>query len=804
MRVDVTPNNVAIDPGRPAALVVSIYNDSPVIVAYRIRILGLDPAWVTIADPRPSLFPDSSSDTEVIFTLPEDAPAGTRRIGVEVTSLTEPATTEIAEVEIAVISEPEGHIELEPVSVFGTRTGTFGVATTNTGNTPLHVTFEADDPDDHLTFRFEPPTISLAPGERGFVQATARGKRPFLGSAAAHTFSVIAVDQPLVRPAIGSLVQKAWISRGAISLVGLLAAVTVFAVVLTTSLGRVVDRTRASEEALLEVIRGESAEAAVTNPATLSGNVTLLTSGTPVGGVTVDLFRADDQTRPVASTATTEMGEFTFGTLAEAAYRIRVRGAGFTEIWFPTALSFAEAEDIDVGEGETVTGLEIRLGGVPGSIQGVIIGEDPGGATVSLEVPADVIGGEVDAVVMSAVVDATGQFALEEVPAPSSYVLRVSKPGFASAVRLVNIAAGENIDGVELALRSGDGSISGMVVDNSGPVGGATIVATAGQVEARTASLTQAAVGSFTLRDLPTPATYTLQVTAEGYATETFSLRLDTAQQVGDLQVQLRSASGSIGGTVAIVGQGPIGDVLVTVSDGAAQWSTKTLSVGAVGSYLVADLPLPGTYTVTFSRAGLATQIRSVDLDAFGNGNRSDVDANLNLADAVIGGTITDQASNPLGGVRVTATRGDLSLVTTSAHEPAGRYELRDLPAGTYTLTFERPGSQPTAVLVALRAAEVRTLDVTLEPQASVRGQVTVGGVATGGLQVRLFLVEQYPSTILTTTITAADGTYVFEALDAPQTYVIEFLNPGGAVVGTRTITLLAGEQRTGVDFAIP
>src|SRR5690606_14572630 len=143
--------------------------------------------------------------------------------------------------------------------------------------------------------------------------------------------------------------------------------------------------------------------------------------------------------------------------------------------------------------------------------------------------------------------------------------------------------------------------------------------------------------------------------------------------------------------------------------------------------------------------------------------NRNDINANLTRADAVISGRITDQGSNPLGGVRVTATRGELSLVTVSAHEPAGRYELRDLPAGTYTLTFERPGSQPTAVLVALGSAEVRTLDVTLEPQASIRGQVTVGGVPTGGLQVRLFLIEQYPSTILATTVTQADGSYTFE-----------------------------------------
>lgn len=804
MRVDVTPQLIDIEPGRRSALNVSIYNDDSVIVAYRVRVLGLDPAWVDIDQPRLSLFPDTAGDTAVQLDIPIDAPAGTRRIGIEVTSLTEPAVTEIVEVETTTPSEPSGRLELEPVSVYGTKIGTFGVAITNEGNTPLHLELEADDTEDHLAFRFEPPGIRLAPGERGFIQAQAKGKRPFLGSPAAHPFTVRAIDHPTVTPAMGSLIQRARISRGSLSLFGLLAAVTVFALVLTTSLGRIVDRTQASEEALLEVIRGETDDPVVTNPGGLSGTVTLLTSGAPVSGVTVDLFHAEEPNQTTASTATDEAGTFQFGGLAEAAYKVRVRGAGFTEVWYPTALDFGEAEEIDVGEGETVAGLDVRLGGVPGSITGQILGEDPGGATVTLEVPADLIDGEVDAIVKSAVVDATGQFMLEDVPAPSSYVLRVSKPGFAAAVRLVNIAAGENIDGVELALRSGDGSISGTVVDDDGPVGGVTIVATAGETEATTASLTQTAVGTFTLRDLPTPATYTIQVSAEGYASETFSVRLDTAQQATGIEVRLRGGTGSISGSVAIVGEGPIGGVTVTVSDGAASYSTKTLSLGDIGSYVIEGLPLPGNYTVTFSRPGLATQIRSIDLDAFGGGNRLNVDANLSRATAVIHGTVTDEGSTPLGGVQVTATTGETTLLTTSAHDPGGRYELRDLPAGTYTITFERPGSQPRAVLIALSAGEERELDVSLTPQASVRGTVTVAGTPTGGLQVRLFLVDQYPSTIFATTVTQGDGTYVFAALDAPQTYVIEFLNAGGAVVGTETVTLLAGEQRTGVDFAIP
>lgn len=804
MRVDVTPSIVEVTPGSRVPLRVSIFNDDEVIVAYRIRVLGLDPAWVTIDEPRLSLFPDTATETGVVLEIPDDAPAGSRRIGVEVTSLTEPAVTEIIEVEMTTPSEPAGRLELEPVSIFGTSKGNFGVAATNEGNTPLEIEFEAEDPEDHLRVVFDPPILRLAPGERGFAQAVARGRRPFIGNPTAHTFTVRDIHHPTVAPAVGTLIQRARLPRPALSLLGLLAAATVFALVLTTSLGRVVERSRASEDLVLEVMRGETSDPVVENPGTVTGTVTLLTSGAPVSGVTVDLFLEDAPDRPIAATASDELGAYSFGGLAEGGYKLRFRGAGFTELWYVDALSFDEAASVAVGEGETIAGVDVRLGGVPGSIAGTILGEDPGGATVTLQIPADAIDGEVDAIVASTVVDATGQFLIENVPAPSSYVLQVSKPGFATTVRLVNIAAGEAVTGVELRLRSGDGTISGHVSGDGGPVGGATIVATSGDVRIETASLTRDDIGSFTLRDLPTPATYTIEVTAPGFASETFAVRLDTAQQVEGVEVRLRGGTGSIAGTVAVVGEGPTGGVNVTVSDGETVFSTVSLSVGQVGTYLVEGLPVPATYTVTFSAPGLSTQVRSVELDAFGGANRTGINANLTRATAILTGTIRGEGGETLGGVVVTATSGDDVRTTVSAHEPPGRYELRDLPPGTYTVTFERPGSQPRAVLVALSGAETRTLDVTLEPQASIAGTVTIAGTPTGGLQVRLFRLEEYPTSALVITVTADDGTYRFEALDAPQTYVVEFLNAGGAVVGSETVTLLAGEQRTGVDFDIP
>lgn len=809
MRVDVSPQLLDVEPGRRAVLSVAVYNDESIIVAYRIRVLGLDEAWVDIDQERLSLFPDTSGVAIVTLNLPNDAPAGSRRIAVEVTSLTEPARTELAEVELTTPTNDDLALEIQPVSIFGTRSGTFGVIATNEGNTPLDIVLEAEDPEDHLHFGFDPYMIEIGPGERLHVQAVVEGRRPLVGSPAPRQFTIRALGTGgAVDPmAMGTLIQRPWLSRGALSLLGLLVAVSVFAGVLTATLGRVVDRSTAGEDLLLQVVRGETGADVVENPATVRGSVTLLTSGAPVDGVTAEIFAADAPDRSIAATATAPDGAFVFGGLAEGTYKLRFRGAGFTEVWYPTALLPDHATEIDVAEGATVSGIDVRLGGIPGSISGRVVGDDPTGASVVLHVSASVIDGPVDAVVTSTVVDATGEFTLADVPAPSTYLLSVDKPGFASEVRVVNIAAGEVIEGVEIGLFEGDGAIGGTVSSADGPVGGATITASSGTTTVATATLTQDAVGTFTLRNLPTPATYTIVVSAQGYADESFAVPLSAGQEIHGLSVFLRGGEGSISGSVSVAGEGPIGGVLVSVSDGDVTLSSRTVSVGDVGSYRIDGIPVPGTYTVTFSHPELATQTRSVDL-APGGSAATGVNATLTRAAATLRGTVSDSASGPLGGVTITMTSGDVTRRTVSAHVPAGRYEIGAIPPGTYTVTFDRSGSQPRAVLVELGPGEVRNLDVTMEPQASISGTVrrpnpdpSEDPLGVVGVTVRLYRLATYPSAPIATRLTDDEGNYTFDGLDAPDNYIVEFVS--GAPLATVNVPLSAGEQRTGVDHML-
>src|SRR5205085_6993998 len=116
----------------------------------------------------------------------------------------------------------------------------------------------------------------------------------------------------------------------------------------------------------------------------------------------------------------------------------RFRGAGFSELWYAQSLTPDDAKALDLAPGQGLTGIDVRLGGIPAKLSGTVVGDEPAGATVSLELPATAGGSPIVAgaapatapgaaaegpVVKTTTVDATGTFILDQVPSPSSYQL---------------------------------------------------------------------------------------------------------------------------------------------------------------------------------------------------------------------------------------------------------------------------------------------------------------------------------------------------------------------------------------------
>lgn len=806
MRLEVGPAEVHIVPGTSASVVAQIFNADDVINAYEIRVFGVDPEWVELERERLSLFPSSAGVVAIGVRVPEGYPAGTLRLGVEVTPVVDDSLRQLGEVSVVVPPRRIATVTTDPAALAAGRRGTFNLTFANDGNTPFELTLASTDPEAKVKTRFEPPTIEIVPGEQATVTARTSARPPLLGAPTARlvTFSAKGADHPL--ESMVSFVQRPVFGRGLISMFGLLVAVSVFAVVLTSTLGRVVDASKVPEALIKRAIEGVPDDRGIPDdPGSVTGRVALLTSGAGVSGVTVELFAADDPAKPVATAASSDDGSYTIGNLNEGTYKLRFRGAGFVELWFEDALTFEDATEIDVALGEETPDLDMAIGGLPGSIAGVVIADDPASVTVTLQVPAAVLGSAADAQIKEVATDAAGAFLLEDVPAPSSYELVVSKPGFTTVTRVVNLLAGEAQEGVEVRLRRGDGLIGGLITDVDGvALGGVAISATNTVEELSTISLTTGEVGGFNLRNLPTPATYTLTFTKDGYATENLTLTLEEAEEVIGLSIVLAEGTGSISGEVRVAGEGPIGGVTVSVSDGETTVTTETLSVGFVGSYLVTGLRVPALYTVTFAGPGLASQVRSVDLDPSDDINAEGINATLTAATATVTGTVEDP-DGPAAGVAVELSDGTTILTTTTANDPVGEYVLAGVPPGTYTLTFRQTGAVPRSVLVTVTAGQHRTVDVELDPQASISGTVeSDDGAPLNGVQVLVYKVAEFPGTVAAETFTDANGDYTVTDLDAPEEYILEFAYPEGAIPGDSVrVTLDAGEALVNVDAEI-
>lgn len=824
MRVEVTPRRLSAVPGQPAVVTIGVSNNGTVISGHRIRVLGVDPQWASLDQQELSLFPDSSGVAVLTVNLPPGVPAGARTLSIEVTELTPPGEVAVVDVEVTVPAEPGLKLSVDPTSVTGGKNATVAVLVENTGNSDLDVDLAGADEEGALNFAFTPLDPALAPGEQIICSAKLDAKRPWFGSPKIRPFTVEAGPRSAPVIAYGAWVQKARLTRAALALIGLLTAATVFAVVLTASLSQVVGQSAADRNLAIQVAQA-AGQTSTGGTSGISGTVSLLTSSKPVAGVSVDLYQSSNPAQPIVSTATGSTGGYHFSGLASGSYLVEFQGAGFSELWYPDSLTSTNAQAVTLATGQVQSGVNVRLGGLPATVEGQISGGDAEGATLTVEIPPATPGG-VPTIVTTETLDATGKFDLTGIPSPAVYELVVTKPGYAPASQEIDLSGGETAGNISITLHQGNGSISGTVSTLKGPLGGATISASDGTTTVSTVSLTTTGnVGKFVLDDLPTPDTLTVVVSANGYATQTLSLSLSSNQQLTGVAVTLQSGEGSIAGEVTTA-SGPAGGVTVTATNGDVTLSTVTLSTGKVGTYTLSGLPVPGDFTVTFSSPDLASQTRAIDLPATGNTDITGVDADLVPNTAAVYGTVTQTGGQALGEVTVLLSSGSTSYTVTSATVPTlGSYEIDGVTPGTYTISFTRQGGQPTSSIVTLSAGQRYHYDPVLNPAASIDGclveertagqtTTTTGGTDTTttdqtttteekvpvpDAQVNLYLSTQFPTVVDETTLTDSSGCFSFENVDAPQSFIVAFAYPEGAANQLTVSVLTSLGQETDV-----
>jgi len=437
--------------------------------------------------------------------------------------------------------------------------------------------------------------------------------------------------------------------------------------------------------------------------AVLTGTVTATSNHLPAGRILVEaLRRTHDGLQVVSSAATQSDGSYSLAGLFPTSYLIRYSAPGYRTVWYPAASSDTRARLVATSSEAVTSGIDARITGLPASIQGDI---DPGDTLqqVTAQVQAIALVGKQTKPVASTIT-VGGKFVLSNLPAPGTYQLSFTAPGYQATTVVTTVGGGQHRYQSTVQLSVGPGQIGGLVTDGHAPLGAVVVSTTVAGKEVTVGTPTTGSVGSFVLANLPTPETYVLTFSAAGHGSQTSVVQLGPGQSRTDLRVVLAPGVGSVSGMLTDSAKQPLGGAEVSVGGAPTAMTTTTLTTGAVGYFSFGSLPAPGQYTLTFSLAGYADTTVPVNLSE--QGAPPIVRVTMSTALGSIGGSVSGPDGAPLPGATVTATDGQHTwqVKSTSAGPGIadGGFLLTGLPPGSYSVTASQTGAGQQSALLTV------------------------------------------------------------------------------------------------------
>ncbi len=395
-----------------------------------------------------------------------------------------------------------------------------------------------------------------------------------------------------------------------------------------------------------------------------------------------------------------------------------------------------------------------------------------------------------------------------------NYLITLSKPGYQTQ-RYVMSGTEAAAAPLEVEMVAGAGSMSGRITGPSGPVGGATVTLTDGTTTVTTSTSTTGDVGYWSVDGLSTPSTYLVSATGPGLGQQSALVDLG-AGETRTLDLRLFTGVASLAGTVtgpdSLGVVGGLGGITVTATDGATTRTASTVTGNRAGTFVLADLPVPATYTVTFSGDGYASQTHEVEL-AQGS-SAALLDVLLDVSSGVVQGAVKDTAGLGLGGAGLTLTDGEHTYKTMSTSDAEGSYRFNGIAPGDYVLTGETFGHVNAYAPVTVERGGVATADLVLTPisgdglvstsrirgrvsDARTNGQITCPGIDPGEVcEVTASMTAQ-----------AMDGsTRNISVTVAPDLeYTIPAAGDEGLLPGLYTLTISAPGYESGeVKVQVP
>lgn len=444
----------------------------------------------------------------------------------------------------------------------------------------------------------------------------------------------------------------------------------------------------------------------------------------------------------------------------------------------------------------------------------------------------------------------------------SEWYLDAPDRDHATDVIVVSDQPTANIDGT-LAL---GGQVAGTVTDEDGTAL-ASISVVAYQYDANfdtwswTRDTLTGADGSYLITGLEA-GSYRLRFSApdnQNYAPEWYDdaadlddatgLSISVGQMIGNIDAAL-GVGGSISGTVTTEQGNPLNGMSVEAfplyyaADLSSQIPSYSTITDAQGHYTIGGLPT-GTYQVMFSYWENGTyapewysdapfRSQSQHVIVVAGESTANIDAALAIG-GTINGTVTDEASNPLGDVWVDVQRynpntGFWESIYSVSTDNAGIYAIGGLPTGQYRIKFDPPSdsdyaaewyddassySQATDVIVTL-GQTTGQIDAALAQSGNISGRVTHQAdgspLVTYAVQAHHYDADTETWEQVGEAYTEQDGTYTITNLPAgiyrvkftrTSPYATEWYNDVLYPDQSVDVPVLAGQTTSAIDASV-
>ncbi|MBN0047599.1 hydrolytic protein [Streptomyces actuosus] len=171
---------MTVTPGGTASTSLTVRNDSDIVEAYSLHVVGDCAAWTTVEPDRVSLYP-GSHETVTVRLAPPRSPevrAGDVPLAIRVLPAEHPESVRVPETTVHVEEFRELRAEVLPRRRRGWLRGRYRVAVRNEGNTSARIACAPEQAGEELRFGFAPAELSLEPGESAETRLRVRTGRP--------------------------------------------------------------------------------------------------------------------------------------------------------------------------------------------------------------------------------------------------------------------------------------------------------------------------------------------------------------------------------------------------------------------------------------------------------------------------------------------------------------------------------------------------------------------------------------------------------------------------------------------------